>query len=181
MVEGSRGVIGCSATTDAVVAPGRHRPAYPTGSSDAARRTTSAPPSATPLSPPQVSTSLARPPRPAIWRSAPALTRHQLLHPTIAAGRRLAYRAACARTPCLHPDGWNHLLCPAEKVRQILMLCQQIGLQITFARPPGGPPGGGRPLTPASGARRPPSSANRSPETLGFSGNHAIRRLASLP
>jgi FkbM family methyltransferase len=32
-----------------------------------------------------------------------------------------------------HPDAWNHLLCPAEKARQILTLCREIDLRLEFA------------------------------------------------
>lgn len=31
-----------------------------------------------------------------------------------------------------HPDGWNHLLVPAEKTARVFKLCRQLGLTLTF-------------------------------------------------
>jgi len=45
--------------------------------------------------------------------------------------------SATALRHCLrvrfHGDAWNHLLCPAEKARQILTLCRELDLRLEFA------------------------------------------------
>jgi FkbM family methyltransferase len=36
----------------------------------------------------------------------------------------------CCAEIRFHSDGWNHLLCPAEKASQVLSLCRQLGLRM---------------------------------------------------